>query len=818
MMETRSNQLVTETGSPSTAGSELAPAVAPRRLFLAWLLTAVLVAGTLLLYWPATRYDFVDLDDSDYVFANPHVQAGLSWSNVAWAFATSHAVNWHPLTWLSLMLDADLFGQKAAGFHFTNVVLHSANAGLLFWLLRRLTGATWRSGLVAALFAWHPVHVESVAWVSERKDVLSTFFGFVALLFYERYARKAAGSGKKEERGGGFWFAPSYWLAWLCLALGLMSKPMLVTWPVVFLLLDYWPLGRWKAGREWPLVMEKVPFLLLVLASSVVTFLVQQQGGAVVPMENLPLEMRASNAVISYCRYVGKLVWPAHLAVFYPYPADYWPAHYILLALVFLTSVSAVAFGCRHRQPFLLVGWVWFIVTLVPVIGLVQVGEQALADRYAYIPSVGIFILVIWAAEGLARHGRKLGTLIWVSGSVAVMACLVLTRLQLGYWQSSETLFQHTLAVTKNNSKAHNGLGIVLAREGRTAAALEQYHEALRIQPNFADAHYDLGRTLMLAGQTDAAVSEYQEAVRLKPGYPLAHENLGLIAVQQGRNDDARVHFEEALRLHPDEPIFHNNFGKLLGNEHQMAAAIQQFEEALRLNPKDADACYNLGDVLDQEGQTAAAVKQFQDALRIRPDFATAHYRLGRIFASEGQIDAAIGQFQDVLRLDPDYGAVHDNLGLALASKGWTAAAMSQFQQALQLDPKNAILHDNLGNVLARTGRNDEAMGQFREALRLQPDYAKAHDNLGVELAKEGHNDEAISEFQEAVRLTPDYVKAHDDLGFVLGREKRTDEAIHQYQEALRFNSKDASARTNLVKALALKNQITVPAPKPGGQ
>jgi tetratricopeptide (TPR) repeat protein len=483
----------------------------------AWLPAVVLGLVTLAVYWPAMQHDFVNYDDDVYVTANARVQGGLTLQNIIWAFTHSLNANWHPLTVLSHMLDCQLFGLNPWGQHLTNVLLHAGNTALVFLLLRTLTGAVWRSVMVAALFGWHPVHVESAAWVAERKDVLSTCFGLLALLFYARYAESSKIQSPK--------FKTFYCLSLLFFACGLMSKAMLVTWPLVLLLLDYWPFGRWKAGSRWLLVREKIPFFVMAAAASIVTFMVQKHEGALQAGEKLPLAARGGNALVSYCRYLEKIFWPADLAVFYPHPG-HWPAAEVLLAGGLVAGLSAPIWSQRRRYPFLLMGWLWFLGTLLPVIQLVQTGNHAMADRYTYVPSLGVFIVLVWGAYELAGRWRILAPGISVAGGVVLVLCVALTRQQLSYWQDSETLFRHTLAVTENNDLAHNNLGDALNQKGQIDDAMSEFQEAIRLKPDSADAHYNLGKVLVEKGRLEDGISQYQEAIRLKSDYVQARNNL----------------------------------------------------------------------------------------------------------------------------------------------------------------------------------------------------------------------------------------------------------------------------------------------------
>ena len=680
-----------------------APVMAQSR-FPVWLMAALLALVTMALYWPATGHDFVNYDDDEYVLDNTHVTSGLTWEDARWAFRSGYAANWHPVTWLSHMLDCQMFGLNPWGHHLTNVLLHALNAALVFALLRQMTGATWRSLLVAALFAVHPLRVESVAWVAERKDVLSACFGLLALVFYARYARQRSVVASPETKAG---VVPAlgprparldYGLALFFLALGLMSKPMLVTWPLVMLLLDYWPLERFKPGSVWRLVREKIPFFALAAATSVVTFVVQ--GGAMTMGENFPLGVRSGNALISYCRYLGKLFWPRGLGVFYPHP-EHWPPAKVLLASGVILGISMLLFAQRRRSPFLLMGWLWFVGMLVPVIGLVQVGDQAMADRYTYLPSLGLLILAIWGAYELTQRWRYAVVALSVAGWAAIVLCLVLTRQQLGHWKDSETLFRHALEVTENNHIAHNNLGNALEKKGQIDEAIRQFQEALRLKPDDALSHNNLGSALEKKGQTDEAISQYQEALRLKPDLALAHHNLGLALAEKGRNDEA----------------------------------ISQYQEAIRLKPYYADPHYNLGIALGKKGRNDEAVSQYQEAIRLKPYYAAPHNNLGNALVRKGQTDEAIRQYQEALCLKPDYIEAHYNLANVLYMKGQIDEAIRQYHEVIRLKPGGADAHNNLGAALFRKGRTGEAIGQFQEALRLKPDYAQARKNLDAVLA-----------------------------------------------------------------------------------
>jgi tetratricopeptide (TPR) repeat protein len=679
--------------------SDSAPPVAvasgrPQRVCICLLLVAAGIA----LYWRVAGYDFISIDDHIYFAQNKHVLAGLTWRNLGWAFQTTQDASWYPLSWLSFMLDATLFGSGPAGPHLVNVVLHVANGILLFLLVDRLTGSLWRSAFVAALFVLHPLHVESVAWVSERKDVLSTLFGFLTLLAYARFAATATINSRLAAR--------AYLGALLLYALSLLSKPMLVTLPFVMLLLDYWPLKRnAECGMQnaesrithhasritfhvsrliHPLLrlfLEKVPFLLLATMASIVTVIVHKQVGTIASLGSVSMLARVENAFVAYGFYLRQTFWPTDLAMPYLHPG-HWPLGPVLLGVALVAGFSATALWLRPRRPYLFVGWFWFLGTLVPVIGLLQWGSQSMADRFMYVPSVGLFIALAWGLGQMLERCRLPRAVVGLATALVLVALALRSRDQLSYWHDTEALFLHTIKVTTGNYVAYDCVGSALVRKGKCDDALPFLSESVRLQPRYPEGQYDLGTALMNKGRLEEATRHLAAAVRNKPGFADAHINLGKALLQQDKLDQALVHLREAVRLTPDDP--------------------------------------------------------------------EAHYNLGTVLLMQAKPDEAIACFSQALRLKPDYSEAHSNLGIALMREGKLGEGAAHLSAALRLNPANPDAHDNLGLALLELKQPREAADQFAEALRIKPDLPGAHYHLALALVQQNKTKEALPHAQKA--------------------------------------------------------------------
>jgi tetratricopeptide (TPR) repeat protein len=603
------------------------------------LISLLLILAIIVAYGQVRNFDFVDFDDGLYVAENSHVQEGLTLEGLVWAFTTYHSANWHPLTWLSHMLDCELYGLNPMGHHWTNLQLHMANTLLLFFILKLMTGAIWRSAFVAALFALHPLHVESVAWVSERKDVLSTFFGMLMIAAYYRYVKR---SGLK-----------NYLLVIILLSLGLMAKPMLVTFPFVLLLLDYWPLKRFQLINKnsqpdeapgfvrqpsFRLFLEKVPLFIPVVISSILTFSAQQGEGALVPLEALPIKIRFANALISYVSYVLKAIWPRNLAVYYPHPVGTLPVWQICGAALLIAVVAYGAISLLKRHPYVAVGMFWYFGTLIPVIGLVQVSDQAMADRYTYIPLTGLFIVVTWGvSELLAKwHYRKI--FLGISAVVILSALTACTFFQASHWKNTIALFENAVKVTENNYRALNNLGTALVEKGKNDEAILHFAEALRINPKKTDARNNLANVLFIQGKYGEAISLYYQVLKTNSEHADAHYNLAYVLSTQGRLEEAVVHYKEALRINPENEKAHFNLGNIWINQGKIKEAMAHLAEAIRISPDYAEAYNKIGLILFQQGKYKKAGVFFSKAIQVNSNFAEAHKNLIKARTAQGNL------------------------------------------------------------------------------------------------------------------------------------------------------------------------------------
>ncbi len=625
----------------------------------------VLALFCVAIYGQVRRFEFISLDDGSYVYENPNVIGGLSGHALRWAFTTFHSTNWHPLTWISHLLDVQLFGLDPGMHHLTNLLFHILNSVLLYALFKRLTGATWRSAFVAALFAVHPLHVESVAWVAERKDVLSTFFWLLTILAYARYAELPS-SWKR------------YLLVLLGFILGLLAKPMLVTLPFVLLLMDYWPLERIEvvkgdglkklALKTWPLVREKLPFGLLVVASSIVTFMAQRSGGAVQSLERFPLSLRVTNAFVSYITYVAKMFWPANLGIWYPYDKTL-SSWYGIVSAAILAAVSILIIRVATRRKYLVTGWLWYLGTMVPVIGFVQVGSQALADRYMYVPMIGLLFAIAWGSVELAEHYGISRSIVHAFAVVIVIVLSVISWKQVSYWQNNELLYTRTINVTRNNWLAQHNLCVDLANLNRP----------------------------------DEAVPHCQETLRIMPTHLEAVNSLGFALLKQSRYLEAAQYFVQYIKTRQDEPRVYLNLVVALSSLGRTGEAVRAYDEAERLDPLHTKSLAN---------------------------FVLALSALTEAFANDQSLSEADKYAQKALQLDPQSPDAHASHALVLLKQGRTNESFSAANDAIRLNPKNSTAHNNLGLVLMAQGKQREAALEFATAVKLNPHNPLAQMNL----------------------------------------------------------------------------------------
>ncbi|NQT70116.1 MAG: tetratricopeptide repeat protein [Desulfobacteraceae bacterium] len=631
---------------------------------LDFLVCMFLVVAVLVAYWQIPSCGFVGFDDKPYVTENRQVQKGFTVEGLAWAFTTFHAANWHPLTWLSHMLDFQLYGLNPLGHHWTNLQLHIANTLLLFFILLQMTGMLWRSAFVAALFALHPLHVESVAWVAERKDVLSTFFGLLAIIAYYLYVRHKG--------------LIYYLLVFLFLSLGLMAKPMLVTWPFLLLLLDFWPLNRLHFSRSgtrqvesitgfdskifFKLILEKIPLFIPVIFASIITFMAQQSRGAVDSLTSLPLDIRINNALVSWVSYVIKAVWPAHLTVFYPHPGNMLPIWQGVGAALLIAGSICAAVRLSRQYPYVIVGLFWYLGTLVPVIGLVQVGKQAMADRYTYIPLTGLFIVVAWGFSDLLLKWRYRKIFLAVLAAIILSALTVRTFLQVGYWQNAVTLFENAIKVTPDDPSAQNNLGAALYDDGRFDEAMVYFKKAILIAPEYTEVLSNLGAAYYKQGNYDKAVLYFEKALKNQKKDANAYDKLGVVLVAQGKVEEATAYFIKAIQINPEYANAHSNLANVLSRQGKYEEAELHYLEAIKLDTEHTDANYNLGSLLLRQKRYKEALIHLVETIRISPDNAEAYHKIGVVLAQQGKLQGARKFLKMAIQIDPNNIQVRKDL------------------------------------------------------------------------------------------------------------------------------------------------------------
>ncbi|MBN2456218.1 MAG: tetratricopeptide repeat protein [Sedimentisphaerales bacterium] len=739
--------------------------------FHVFVLYVLLVVLTFAAYEPVLKNDFINLDDDGYVTKNPHVRAGITTQSVLWAFTASHRANWHPLTWLSHMLDCELFGLNPRWHHLTSLLFHIVNTLLLFGVLKGMTGAVWRSIFVAAAFAVHPLHVESVAWIAERKDVLSVLFCLITMAAYLRYVRRPS--------------VGSYLPVVFFFCLGLMAKFTLVTLPFVLLLLDYWPLERFCWSHRRPvkalrpksvkfayqkssvrhLIGEKIPLLVLAAASSIVTYTVQRAWGSVVATLDKPLSLRIANALVSYLSYITKAIYPNHLAIYYPHPESALPVWQLVICLIVLTGIT-IGVICLARRRYLMVGWLWYLGTLVPVIGLVQVGLQARADRYTYLPLIGIFIMVVWLAAEITEKWRYQKPAAAVLITILVLMMLS-TRNQVMKWRNSKTLYEHTLACTENNFMIYTSYGTALFDEGRYDEAIENYRMALEIEPGMWIAKRNIGRVLLEQDKVSEAIVCLKQVLPVSQDSPEVYGYLGLAYTKQGEHQLAAESFKRSLKLLPNQVNVLNELGRVLYKNNRINEAIEYWEKSIGLYAEQPAIHNVLGQAYHGKGLFVKAADHWTKSLALEPFQPDVKGCLGAVFAKQQKYDKAIECLVETLYEDPDLADVHKNLAALLVHKGNTAKAVKHYIEYLRIEPNQPLIHKTVAELLYRQGDLDGAVTHYNHSLQIDCNQADMLRNLGHIYYLKNSIVKAVDCWHKALDISADCVEALNDLAWV---------------------------------------------------
>jgi tetratricopeptide (TPR) repeat protein len=729
------------------------------QLILKFSICTVLTALVLIVYFQTRGFDYVGLDDPDYVTKNPVIKAGLTAGGIRWSFENSFSSNWHPLTWISHMADCQIFGINAGPQHLVNVAFHIVNTCLLFLWLFYVTGFIWKSAFVASLFALHPLHVESVAWISERKDVLSAFFFILTLWSYCAYVKSALNHSQKKKT------TSLYAIALFVFVLGLMSKPMLVTVPFVLLLLDFWPLKRLSTLPLTISLRDKLPFLLLALASSAVTLWAQGSGHSIASLDQFPVWNRIINALSSYSNYLLKTFWPINLAAFYPFPLDldYFGA---ALAVLLFFGLCILGWTRRKSNPYIIVGSLWFFGMLLPVIGLIQVGGQAMADRYTYLPLIGIFILLTWLIDEnfLFAFGRTLKV---IGAAAAVVLCTIVSNDQVKTWRNTRSLFEHAAHNTKSNYLAWTALGNIFNGEGKQ----------------------------------DEAYSCFSRAIEMRRNYPSSWFGLAVVLYGQGRKDDAFTCYKEAVRLNPDDPEMLDGYGVALFKSERLEEAERCFRKAIAIRPIYAEANLHLGMLLQKIGRTDEALHHYQESVRLEPNAADSRFNLGNAYLVGKELDEALKEYLLAVQLRPRFIEARIALGNLLLQKGMFDAAATNFSSVLTIAPTNSFALDGLGYTEAMSGRPDSAYPLFVKSVEQVTNNANAHLHLAMAFERRNEIEKALSHYHTALALDPTLVAALNNMAWL--KATHSDPSVRSGSEAVELAQR-ACKLTNFTEPMFL--------------
>ena len=772
------------------------------------LICLALAILTVITFWSLKDCGFINLDDPLYVYENAYVQSGLNWNSIGQAFSSELAKvgHWHPLTWLSLMLDYQIFGLNPHGYHLINLLFHVMNTILLFLILHRMTKTLWPSAFVAALFAIHPLHVESVAWITERKDVLSTFFWMLTMGAYSYYVEHP-----------GF---RRYCFVLLFFTLGLMAKSMLVTLPFVLLLLDYWPLQRfqeinpeqkiqaevfnltpsvkeilevekladteYKWSLIYPLLLEKVPLFVLAVLSSIVTYIAAQSAGAVRFLKTLSLGARIENAFVSYIAYIGKMIWPSNLAVFYPHQLLL--SWQVLGSVLLLITITVAVFMMVKRSPYLATGWLWYLGTLVPVIGILQAGSQAMADRYTYIPLIGLFIIVAWGVPDLLKKWNYRKEILWASSALVILCLSIITWAQVGYWQNSITLYDHTLKITDYNWPIYYCRGNAYSDLGNYRQAIEDLNRAIEIKPDYVMAYTSRGVAYIYLGNYRQAIEDLNRVIAIRPSYAEAYNNRGAAYKGFGNYRQAIEDFNKAIEIRPNYPEAYLNRGLAYGGLGNYRQAIEDLNRVIAIRPNYPEAYLNRGFAYNGLGNYRQAIEDFNRAIAIRPNYPEAYLNRGFAYNGLGNYRQAIEDFNRAIEIRPSYVEAYNNRGLVYGGLGNYRQAIEDYGRAIKIKPDYADAYYSRGNIYSMLGQYQLAIEDFNKVIRLKPDYANAYYQRGVAYKNMEQNQPAIENFTTAIRLQPANVLAYFNRGTVYNILNQDKQAIDDYNEAIRLN------------------------------
>lgn len=800
----------------------------------------IIIVGTLIVYWQAHKQEFIDYDDTSFIVENSYIQRGLTWENVNYAFTSTTGSIWLPLTYLSHAVDCQLYGLNPAGHKWTNVIFHLGNALLLYYLLYLMTGSIWSSVFVSLLFAWHPLNLESVAWIAERKNVLSTFFGFLTLIAYYGYVKSPG-------------IRRYFWVTFF-FVLSLLAKPMLVTLPFLLLLLDFWPLKRsgdnspssdilarsknknfpdnmnWKEKRLFYrsyrniYLYEKIPLFLITIAMSIVAFATQKTTGATVDLQNIPILIRIGNAAIAYCKYILKMFWPSNLSIFYPYPIESITLSQIIGAAILLLVASFYIFWRRKYLPYMFVGWFWYVGTLVPVIGIVQVGQQSMADRYAYIPLVGLFILITYYVNELIQRHRIPVAAVAVLGITVALFLGISTKIQLQYWKDRISIWNHALTSSNgNNYLAHGNIGMTLLERGKDDEAMSHFFKAIGQNPYFDNSHFFLGLIFHKQEKYDKAIECFNRVLEIKPDDYETHNNLGMAFLKKRDYANAIIHLSKAIKEAPQVADNYNNYGLCFLEQKKIDEAIVQFRKAVFFNPKHAQAELNWGCALKENKKLDEALIHFSKAEMLDKNLMDAKFNIGLVMLEQNKIDMAIDYLKKYLKDKPKDHVAQNSLGIAFLKKKDYQEALNQFRKVVEMEPNYAEGYNNMGICFLEQKRFAEAKIYFFKARKMEANLEKSNANLqdklrgdpkvfqseknidedsanvynsrGISFAKERKFPEAIYNFQKAIEINPQFVKAHNNLGAALVQQGKLEEAVNQYKKVIALDPSNASAQ-----------------------